>query len=148
MKSHRLLILLGVMIFLFCATAVMGYFVWIVLPERSQQHVFCTLQDEAYQALNNNYENWSRFFVLNYPQNDKEVMLTSDKGEQYLGRSIYNAQLTDDMHPFILMPREFPPNTAYGAAGYFYTPNGKLPQFDNYSLTQLTTNVYCYRIKS
>src|SRR3982750_3832854 len=68
------------------------------------QRNFCTTNDETYQALQKNYDQWTDYFEVTYPLNDKEVMLADENSQQeYLVRSYYENGLSKDGKPILFM---------------------------------------------
>lgn len=111
------------------------------------QKSFCTVNDGAYEALKNNYVNWTEYFKLNYPLNSREALVRDENTQQeHLVRGYYDSELKNE-NPILFMPTLFPPNDTFGTEGYVYAPNNKLPNFNRYEFSKLTENFYCYHLK-
>jgi hypothetical protein len=109
---------------------------------------FCTVNDGAYQALKNNYANWTEYFKLTYPLNSREALVRDENTQQeHLVRSYYDNEAGKNENPILFMPTLFPPNDIYGAEGYVYAPNNRVPNFSRYEFSKLTEKFYCYHIK-
>jgi hypothetical protein len=116
---------------------------WIIIP-RLRATQFCTQNDEVYQAIEENVQNWLTYFRT-LPKNQYPALTFSvSSGKTY----IVNASTweIDVEPPELLIQTENLRQEPYGLTGYVYTPIGNITLDKRYQIQHLAADIYCYRL--
>jgi hypothetical protein len=104
---------------------------------------FCTLNDEVYQTIVANVEEWiTSYHIPNLPT-DRELSFQVPSGRVYVV-SADTWDIWNNEPPRLFVVREHGWNERMGLNGYIYSLAGET-SFDKYSVEYLAEDVYCYQ---
>jgi len=104
---------------------------------------FCTLNDELYQTIVANVDEWiASYHTPNLPT-DRELSFQVPSGRVYVV-SADTWDIWNNKPPRLFVVREQGWSTRMGRNGYIYSPAGET-SWDNYSVEYLDQDVYCYQ---
>lgn len=106
---------------------------------------FCTLDDEVYQAINNNAEEWIRTFQERKLSGDitwGSFVFSTSPGRSYSVQAYDTFFLSE-----LLVVVEHSWNERLGFIGYIYSSTDAPGLGEKYEVTYLANGIYCYERK-
>jgi len=134
------------MILPFLAVIVFVFALVLFIVGRSIGEVFCSPNDTIYQAFSHNIDNLKNAFpsVSSPTTKTTTSLIVPDQGREYVVRADYWSA-SDLLAPSLYIPLlEAGSSLLTGDKGYLYTSNLSAFWNDNYKLTKLNENIYCY----
>lgn len=110
---------------------------------------FCTLEDELYQNIHANYQEWidfyrSRFESTEFPK-ESITIRTSNYGRPYVVNSSIWSSPSEPPQFFVVVETSLTERT-FGKYGYIYSDGGQLSS-SWLRIQPLGANIYCYWVE-
>lgn len=147
-------VMLAAVVGLLCIGAGVFYVYSVRAKAEQEEAVFCTAQDEIFQAIKANILDWKQYFsvqtsdVISHDPTMKRFEVLN-RGNYTVRANVW--EYTDTTRIFTVtidygIGAHTPPE---GLRGYLYTENGKVPKFSSsdFQIKFVSDNIYCYWLK-